>query len=55
MKNKVGYSLIKIIVMFVFVGVSFPGLIAFFTNIMTNSGEGGAYSQAIVFMQLIEE
>ena len=51
MKNQAGYSLIEIIVTIVFVGVAFPGLIAFFTNIMTDSVESKAYTEAIVLTQ----
>ena len=51
MKNQAGYSLIEIIITIVFVGIAFPGLIAFFTNIMIDSVESGAYTQAIVLTQ----
>jgi len=51
MKNQAGYSLIEIIVTIVFVGIAFPGLIAFFANIMTDSVESGAYTEAIVLTQ----
>ena len=51
MKNQAGYSLIEIIVTIVFVGVAFPGLIAFFTNVMVDSVEGKAYTEAIVLTQ----
>jgi len=51
MKNQAGYSLIEIIVTIVFVGIAFPALIAFFANVMTDSVESGAYTQAIVLTQ----
>lgn len=51
MKNQAGYSLIEIIVTIVFVGIAFPSLIAFFANIMTDSVESGAYTEAIVLTQ----
>ena len=51
MKNQAGYSLIEIIVTIVFVGIALPSLIAFFTHIMTDSVENGAYTQAIVLTQ----
>ena len=51
MRNQAGYSLIEIIITIVFVGIAFPGLIAFFTNIMIDSVESGAYTQAIVLTQ----
>ena len=51
MKNQAGYSLIEIIVTIVFVGIAFPSLIAFFANIMTDSVESEAYTEAIVHTQ----
>lgn len=51
MKNQAGYSLIEIVVTIVFVGVAFPGLLAFFANIMTDSAESGVQTQAIVLTQ----
>ena len=51
MKNQAGYSLIEVIVTIVFVGVAFPGLIAFFTNVMVDSVESKAYTEAIVLTQ----
>jgi Tfp pilus assembly protein PilV len=51
MKNQAGYSLIEVIVTVVFVGIAFPGLIAFFTNVMVDSVENGVYTQAIALTQ----
>lgn len=46
-KNQAGYSLIEVIVTVVFVGIAFPGLIVFFSNVMVDSVESGVYTQAI--------
>lgn len=46
-KKQAGYSLIEVIVTVVFVGIAFPGLIAFFSNVMVDSVESGVYTQAI--------
>ena len=51
MKNQFGYSLIEIVVTIVFVGVAFPGLIAFFANTINDSVENEIYTQAISLAQ----
>ncbi len=51
MKNQAGYSLIELIITIVFVGVAFPGLIAFFANTMNDSVENQIYTQAIGLTQ----
>lgn len=51
MKEQTGYSLIEIVVTIVFVGIAFPGLIAFFANTINDSVENEIYTQAIVLTQ----
>jgi len=51
MKNQFGYSLIEIVITIVFIGVAFPGLIAFFANTINDSVENEIYTQAIGLTQ----
>jgi type II secretory pathway pseudopilin PulG len=46
-----GYSLIELIVTIIFIGIVFPGLIGFFTNIMDDSVRSESMSQAIALAQ----
>ncbi len=51
MKNQAGYSLIELVITIVFIGIAFPGLIAFFVNTMNDSVENQLYTEAIGLAQ----
>jgi len=51
MNEQNGYSLIEIVITIVFIGIAFPGLIAFFTNTLNDSVVNQVSSQAISLAQ----
>lgn len=51
MKNENGHTLIELIFVIVLIGISFPGLLAFFSNSMIDSVKNEIITQAIVLAQ----